>query len=233
MTRLTDRRSSVRKAGRPANARLHGQARRVPRSPPALGAGRLGSRSSLAALPLASKQTEHLTGGGFDVPGSESQGGQRRAAGGFRDEDRRDHSAAAGRPGRRCASPGRRRRPGPPRCRRPRRSDAAARRRPARRAGPAAHRHGAAAAAQRAVPRPADRLRHDPARRARSRRCQRRRHHLPRRAADDLGGDAGALQGRPRESRGRRLPDRRDHPARSSSARSPRRRCRWRWASSA
>jgi uncharacterized membrane protein YdfJ with MMPL/SSD domain len=27
----------------------------------------------LAALPLASKQTEHLTGGGFDVPGSQSQ----------------------------------------------------------------------------------------------------------------------------------------------------------------
>src|SRR6476469_1701522 len=27
----------------------------------------------LAALPFAAKQTEHLTGGGFDVPGSQSQ----------------------------------------------------------------------------------------------------------------------------------------------------------------
>ncbi len=49
---------------------------------------------------------------------------------------------------------------------------------------------------------------------ARSRHRRQRRDHLPRRAADDLGRHAGALQGRPVESRGGRLPDRRDHPAR-------------------
>ena len=64
------------------------------------------------------------------------------------------------------------------------------------------------------VPRRADRLRRDPARRARPRHRARRRHDLPRRAADDLGRDAGALQGRPREGRGQRLPDRRADPAR-------------------
>ena len=39
----------------------------------AAGSWRSGSRSSSAALPFAARQTEHLTGGGFDVPGSQSK----------------------------------------------------------------------------------------------------------------------------------------------------------------
>jgi len=40
----------------------------------------------LASLPLAARQTEHLTGGGFDVPGSQSKAVSEALQGEFRDE---------------------------------------------------------------------------------------------------------------------------------------------------
>ena len=74
----------------------------------------------LAALPLASKQTEHLTGGGFDVPGSQSQAVSDALQGDFATKTggiavllRADQGADARCPDRGC-------RAGPSRCRRPR-----------------------------------------------------------------------------------------------------------------
>ena len=117
-------------------------------------------------------------------------------------------------PGATPAAARRRRRRGSPRRRRARRGDAPARGRAPRRGAAAAHRHRDAAAAQRPVLRPADRLGDDPAHRPRPRHRRRPGHHLPRRPADDLGRHAGALEGRPRQSRGGWLPDRRADPAR-------------------
>ena len=57
------------------------QTRGVPGAPPPLGPRRLGRWSSSLALPLASHQTDHLTGGGFDVPGSQSKAVSDVAAG--------------------------------------------------------------------------------------------------------------------------------------------------------
>ena len=171
----------------------------------------------LLAMPLASKQTENLVGGGFEVPGSQSADRRGRARRGFRSRpERRDRGCARGREGRRraprstTASPASRPRspsrvtptltPRPPP--RPGRTSVERRRRGrpsdhlAARLGP--HRH---------------RLR--PARGGRRSGVRRgRRHAVPDRPAGRLRGPAGALQGGPREGREDRLPDRRPDPAR-------------------
>ena len=82
------------------------------------------------ALPLASRQTEHLTGGGFDVPGSQSKAvsdsinGLRRAAAGIAVLLQAEPGATPARAPRRSAGSGGRSRA--------RRRDAAAGGRPAR-----------------------------------------------------------------------------------------------------
>ena len=167
------------------------------------------------ALPFAAQQTEHLTGGGFDVPGSESKAVADVDAGRLRRRGGRDRRAAAG-------DAGRERR----RARRGGRAGAA-RRSPtvegvtlppavARRGEVQLQRTGSALVplAQLRLARRADRLGGRPARRPRPGHRRRRGHALPGRAADGLGGDAGALQGRPRQGGGERLPDRRADPAR-------------------
>ena len=129
----------------------------------------------VAALPVAAQQTDNLTGGGFDVPGSQS-----KAVGDAVQERirRRGRTAiAVVLSGRRVGEPGRAGRggrAGARRGRRGRRAQPAARRRAPRRGAAAAHGHGLLPAAQLAESRRrADRLGDDPARRPRPRRRRR------------------------------------------------------------
>ena len=180
----------------------------------AAGSWRPGSRSWSLTLPIASHQTDHLTGGGFDVPGTQSKAVSNSLEKDFGDKtgdiavllQAEEGAGAAAR----AAAVDRVRHAvaGLDKVTLPRG------RRPPGRGCAAADRDGDAAAAQRKVLRSPDRFGRRTARRPRPRHRRRRGDHLPRRAADDLGRHAGALEGRPGESGGRRLPDRRDHPAR-------------------
>ena len=158
-------------------------------------------------------QTEHLTSGGFDVPGSQSQ---------VVDQDLEPSRAPSATTSPSCCAPRAARRP--PRCA-PRSTASGGRRATAARRAHAAGRGRAASAdAGQGVDhrRPARARRHRdelgrrrgrPARRARHGRAQRRR-AAPRRPAGALGRHAGPLQGGPRERRDDRLPDRAPDPAR-------------------
>ena len=166
------------------------------------------------ALPIASHQTDHLTGGGFDVPGTQSKAVSNSLEHDFGNktggivvllqaEESAGRAARAAAIGRvRHAVAGLDKVTLPPAT--ARRAEVALQR----------NRDGDAAPAQRTVLGPSDRFGRRSARRPRSGHRRQRRHHLHGGAADDLGGHAGALEEGPVEGGGRWLPDRRDHPAR-------------------
>src|SRR5690349_21392579 len=154
------------------------------------------------ALPFASRQTEHLTGGGFDVPGSQSKAVNDslerefgKDAGGIAVVLRADAGAGAAA---RAAAIARVR-------------DAVSEVDPrSPRARPVGNRD--AAAAHQPHRRPTDRRRRQAPLRPRTGDRPGWGDDLSRRPADDLGRIPGTLEGRPRRSRDERLPDRRDHP---------------------
>ena len=72
-------------------------ARGVSRTPSPLGRWPPGSLVVVVALPFAAHQTDHLTGGGFDVPGSQSKAVSDALQSDFGAQRRRDRRGAQGR----------------------------------------------------------------------------------------------------------------------------------------
>ena len=210
--------SGTETAGRSrAHAGVHAQAR-WGAAPPALAGSRVWIALLVAALPLAMRQSDHLRGGGFDVPGSPSKAVAdahrprlpRRGA----HAARRRPRAAAGRAPRCSCARRSRASPTRPPARRRRRADAGRPRRgrPRRRRGAPVRR-----AAAKSPCREDSVLRRGqaPARAsARRRRPARRRGDAPDRPGRAVGGAAGGLQDGPRQGRVDRLPDRAADPAR-------------------